>query len=79
MHICEDMIQYIEPTGCPYEIIEDRGIAIRKAVLEAKEPTVLLITGKGNETRQKYGAEYLPCESDVEITKKALAEYDSLW
>ncbi len=77
-HICEDMLQYIKPSGCPYEIIEDRGEAIRKAVLETQEPTVLLITGKGNETRQKYGAEYLPCVSDVEITKKALAEYNEM-
>ncbi len=77
-HICADIVPYIEPSGCPYEIIEDRGEAIRKAVLEVQEPTVLLITGKGNETRQKYGAEYLPCESDVELTKKALAEYDKM-
>ena len=37
----------------PYEMIEDRGEAIKKAILETKEPTVILITGKGNETRQK--------------------------
>ena len=37
----------------------------------------LLITGKGNETRQKYGSEYLDCPSDVEYTKKYLAEYDA--
>ena len=77
MHISEDIAQYIRPSGCPFDIIEDRDEAIHQAILEAKEPTVLLITGKGNETRQKYGAEYLPCASDVEITKKYLAEYDA--
>ncbi len=74
--IAADIARYVAETGCPYEIIEDRGEAIRKAVLEVKEPTVLLITGKGNETRQKYGDQYLPCISDVEYTKQYLAEYD---
>lgn len=78
MQISQDIAQYVAQTGCPYEIIEERGDAIRKAILTATEPTVLLITGKGNETRQKYGAQYLPCLSDVELTKKYLEEYDTL-
>jgi UDP-N-acetylmuramoyl-L-alanyl-D-glutamate--2,6-diaminopimelate ligase len=45
--------------------------------MEAEGKTILLITGKGNETRQKYGTEYLDCPSDVEYTKKYLAEYDA--
>lgn len=77
MDISLDIARYVERTGCPYEIIEERGEAIRKAVLSAETPTVLLITGKGNETRQKYGSQYLPCKSDVELTKEALAEYDA--
>ena len=64
-------------TGCDYEIIEERGDAIRKAIMTAEHPVVLLITGKGNETRQKYGTQYLPCLSDVELTKKYLEEYDA--
>lgn len=77
MDISLDIAQYVERTGCPYEIIEERGDAIRKAILTAEAPTVLLITGKGNETRQKYGAQYLPCLSDVEYTKRYLREYDA--
>jgi len=38
---------------------------------------VILITGKGNETRQKYGKEYVPVMSDVELTKKYLAELEA--
>lgn len=76
--ISRDIAQYVEAQGCPYEMIEDRGEAIGKAVLEVTEPTVILITGKGNETRQKYGCEYLDCPSDVEFTKKFIAEYDRL-
>ena len=57
-------------------MIEDRGAAIRKAVMETTEPTVILITGKGGETRQKYGSEYIDCPSDVAYTKKSIEEYD---
>lgn len=76
--ISKDIAQYVEAQNCPYEMIEDRGEAIGKAILEVTEPTVILITGKGNETRQKYGCEYLDCPSDVEFTKKFIAEYDKL-
>lgn len=74
--ISRDIAQYVAAEGCPYEMIEDRGDAIRKAILEVTEPTVILMTGKGNETRQKYGSEYLDCPSDVEFTKRYLEEYD---
>jgi len=74
--ISRDIAQYVAAENCPYEMIEDRGEAIRKAILEVKDNTVILITGKGNETRQKYGNEYIDCPSDVDFTKKALEEYD---
>ena len=72
--ISRDIAQYV---SCPVEMIEDRGEAIRAAIAECTGPTVILITGKGDETRQKYGREYVPCPSDVELTKKALGEYDA--
>lgn len=75
--ISKDIAQYVEAQHCPYAIIEDRGEAIRTAIREAKDKTVLLVTGKGNETRQKYGCEYIDCPSDVEYVKKYLDEYDS--
>ena len=49
-----------------------------KAAIDAAEgKTLLLVTGKGGETRQKYGCEYLDCPSDVEYVLKYLAEYDN--
>lgn len=75
--ISKDIAQYVEAQYCPYEMIEDRGEAIRKAIMTSEGKSILLITGKGNETRQKYGSEYLDCPSDVEYTKKYLAEYDA--
>lgn len=76
--ISKDIAQYVEAQGCPYEMIEDRGEAIGKAIMDVTEPTVILITGKGNETRQKYGSQYLDCPSDVEFTKKFIAQYDEI-
>lgn len=58
-------------------MIEDRGEAIKAAIESVENPAILLITGKGNETRQKYGCEYVDCPSDVEYVKKYLAEYDA--
>lgn len=75
--ISKDIAQYVEAQGCPYVMIEDRGEAIKAAIEDVDEPTILLITGKGNETRQKYGSEYLDCPSDVEYTKKYLEEYNN--
>ena len=74
--ISKDIAQYVEAQNCPYVMIEDRGEAIKTAIDEADGKTILLITGKGNETRQKYGAEYLDCKSDVQFVKEFLAEYD---
>ncbi len=74
--ISRDIAQYVEKEGCPYEMIEDRGEAIKKAIESVERPSILLITGKGNETRQKYGCEYIDCPSDVDYVKKYLAEYD---
>ena len=72
--ISKDIAQYVK---CPVEMIEDRGEAIRAAIAGCSRPSLILITGKGDETRQKYGRTYVPCPSDTEYTKKALSEYDS--
>lgn len=74
--ISRDIAQYVEAEGCPYEMIEDRGEAIREAIGSAEGKTLLLVTGKGGETRQKYGSDYLDCPSDVEYVLKYLGEYD---
>lgn len=75
--ISKDIAQYVEAQNCPYAMIEERGEAIKAAMDEAEGKTILLITGKGNETRQKYGCEYLDCKSDVEYVKEFLAAYDA--
>lgn len=76
LDICREIAEYVKAEECPYEIIEDRGEAIRKAIFSADTDSIILVTGKGNETRQKRGTEYVPCPSDVEYTLKYLKEFD---
>lgn len=74
--ISAEIAQYVAEAGGRYEIINDRGEAIKKAVNDCTGKSVILITGKGNETRQKRGLEYVDCPTDVEYAEKYLKEYD---
>ena len=74
--ISRDIAKYVEAQNCSYEIIEDRGEAIKAAIEPVEGKTLLLVTGKGEETRQKYGNEYIECPSDVEYVKRYLEAYD---
>lgn len=74
--ICKEIAVYVKKENGKYKIIEDRGEAIKKAILENPN-SVVLITGKGNETRQKYGKKYLPCLTDTQYALEALEEYNS--
>lgn len=76
LDISREMAAHVENVGCDYSIEPDRGEAIRMAIMGADTPTVILITGKGAETRQKRGTAYIDCVSDVEYTKTCLHEYD---
>ena len=74
--ICKEIAAHVEGQGCRYAIQPNRGEAIRQAVLSCHEPSVILITGKGAETRQKRGLEYIDTPSDVEYAKAFLQELD---
>ncbi|MCR4793351.1 MAG: UDP-N-acetylmuramoyl-L-alanyl-D-glutamate--2,6-diaminopimelate ligase [Lachnospiraceae bacterium] len=74
--ISKEVASYAREAGIEYEEIEDRGAAIHKSIMEVRKPTVLLITGKGEETRQKYGTVYAPCRSDADYVKEYMKEYD---
>lgn len=74
--ICEDIARYVKANNDNYEIIEDREEAIKESIMQTESNALILITGKGNETRQKIGKEYIPCRSDVEVVKTYLEEYD---
>lgn len=72
LKICEEIAHHIEKQECNYEIIPDREEAIREAISKADDNTIVLITGKGRETRQKRGTQYIDTPSDVEYVKKYL-------
>jgi len=72
LKICEEIAQHVEKQDCSYAIIPDREEAIREAIANADDNTVVLITGKGRETRQKRGTQYIDTPSDVECVKKYL-------
>ena len=74
--ICVEIAAAVEAQDCPYSIDIDRGRSIHAAVRESRKETVILITGKGAETREKRGTEYIPVPSDVEYTLEAIREYD---
>ena len=74
-----EVASFVESKGGKYKIIDDRGVAIDTAINEMGADSVILITGKGNETRQKRGIEYIDCPTDVEYATKALKEYDKVY
>jgi hypothetical protein len=70
-----EVASFVESKGGKYKIIDDRGVAIDTAINEMGADSVILITGKGNETRQKRGIEYIDCPTDVEYTIKFFGGY----
>lgn len=70
--ISKEIAKHAEEAGASWKIIVDRGQAIRTAIDEAEKNTVILITGKGRETRQKRGTNYIDTPSDVEYVKRYL-------
>ena len=75
--ISEDIARYVRQNNGNCEIIDDREEAIKNAIMTSEPDTVILSTGKGNETRQKIGREYVPIRSDVELTKEYLGQLEA--
>ncbi len=76
LDICREIAAYVEKEGCPCAIQPNRGEAIRQAILGCREPTVLLVAGKGDETYQKRRDEYVATPTDAEYVQSFLGEYD---
>lgn len=77
-NISADIAVHVNKYNCECYCIDDRGEAIEQAILNAAPNSIILITGKGNETRQKIKSEYVPCETDVEYAKRALSKCENL-
>lgn len=68
-NISADIKKHIQNPDCKCHIIDDRGEAIKAAILDAAPGSIILITGKGNEARQKIGNEYVDCKTDIEYVR----------
>lgn len=74
--IAEEIMGYLHRNreSCVY--MENREKAVCRAVEEASPGTVLLVLGKGCEVTQRYVDGIRICQSDQEIVRMALKEYD---
>ena len=54
----------------PASAIEDRALAIHRAIQDAGEKTVVLVLGKGSEGRQRFGNLTYDCPTDSEMVRK---------
>ena len=68
--ICDEIISYIKPFNKPYEVIEDRELAIKKAYADASNDDVIAVIGKGDETYQIVNGEYVYYKSDVKVAEE---------
>lgn len=67
--ICHEIYTNIENKTLA-EIVLCREEAIKKSFLLFKEPTLVLVLGKGRETNQKRGKKYVDFPSDVDLVQK---------
>lgn len=76
--ICDTIARFIERQGNhAWQIVLDREEAIRTCVRETTRPAVVIVTGKGHETRmlRKNGPE--PCRADGPMLEEALAAFEA--
>ncbi len=74
--ISKEVSHYIEMVGCACCCVEDREEAIRQAIMEAEERTVILVLGKGSEGRQRFGNQTCICATDSEMVETCIRDYD---
>ena len=74
--IARTIAQFVEAQGNRNWAIElDRVEAIRRCVRETERPAVVVVTGKGCETRMLRANGPEPCPADGPVLKAALEEY----
>lgn len=77
--IGEEVQSYVEMTGCPCSLIEERQEAVGQAVRMAAagaEKTLLLVLGRGSEKYQNIGGKALRYPTDAFLVENAIGEYD---
>ena len=74
--ICQAIAEAVEAQGNhAWQIVLDRSEAIRTCVRETTGPAVVVVTGKGQETRMLRRDGAVPCEADGVVLRRALDEF----
>lgn len=74
MQIIEDILEGMNGAN-NYDVEEDRGQAIRRAIEEAEDDDLVLIVGRGHETEQIIGDRVIPFE-DISVAEEVLDTID---
>lgn len=72
-HIAAAVERGLETVKARYHLVLDRAEAIREAILAAQPGDLVLIAGRGHETRQAVGGKHRPLD-DRGLCRSALAE-----
>ena len=70
--ICGEIAGFVRAAGGECEIITDRVEAIKKAISLMDDDTILFLPGKGRETREKRGIQYIDTPSDADVVMEYL-------
>ena len=71
--ICDAIAGFVEAQGNHnWQIVLDREEAVRTLVRETERPAVVIVAGKGAETRQLRATGPIPCRRDGEVLQEAL-------
>jgi len=73
--ICEEIAQYVKVNNDNYLIIEDRETAIKSAIQDLDDNSILIVAGKGIEKTQKVGNGAVEYISDPICVNKYIKEY----
>ena len=71
--IISDIVAGIKHTVCPYIAINDRFLAIKHAIQNAKTNDIIIIAGKGHETYQEFENGNREYFNDKEVAEKIIS------
>ena len=77
--IAQEVKKYVEMTGCAYKCVDERRMAVERAVdlaASCKERVLILLLGRGNEKYQKIGEKACLYPTDGELMKDVLQKYE---
>lgn len=69
MKIIDDILAGANKAGKPYEVVENRRAAIRRAMDLAQKDDIIVLCGKGHETYQIIGTEKTHLDEREEVTQ----------